>query len=395
VIERRKRTRRDGKTYVVYRVRWEEAGAAGWTERNRTFHKRADAEAFEAQVITMKRTGDLATLDAGRETLADFAERWWEDYASPNLERATLVTYAAVWNKHALPRLGHYELRHLNPEVVARFRTELEGAGVGPSSIRKTLVVVQSVLQRAVEWRRIQTNPAAVVRKPPARRARAVRVVAPIAVEQLRRHLLDRGRLRDAVLVATLAYAGLRPQEALALTHGQVRGHTLLVEEAASHGQLKGQKTGRPPRTITLLPPLREDLAEWRSAARADGPDGLVFGDAAGAVWHKHDWDNWRADVFGPAARNCGLNAMVPYDLRHSFASLLLHEGRHSIVEIAAQLGHAPAMTLGTYAHVIAELAGSDRRVSAEQQIRRARAAVAVASSGPYPAHDGSRGAHQ
>ena len=44
-----------------------------------------------------------------------------------------------------------------------------------------------------------------------------------------------------------------------------------------------------------------------------------------------------------------------PYDLRHSFASLLIREQRTSIVELAEQLGHAPTMTLNTYAHVYAE----------------------------------------
>ncbi len=66
------------------------------------------------------------------------------------------------------------------------------------------------------------------------------------------------------------------------------------------------------------------------------------------------------------------MEAPRPYDLRHSFASLLIHEDRLSIVEIAAQLGHTPTMTLSTYAHVIAELKG-DPRISAEQQIPKAR----------------------
>ena len=46
-----------------------------------------------------------------------------------------------------------------------------------------------------------------------------------------------------------------------------------------------------------------------------------------------------------------------PHDLRHAFAPLLIHEGRLSIVEIAAQLGHNPTVSLDTYAHVMAEQA--------------------------------------
>jgi site-specific recombinase XerD len=47
------------------------------------------------------------------------------------------------------------------------------------------------------------------------------------------------------------------------------------------------------------------------------------------------------------------------YAPRHSFASLLLHEGRIGIVALASQLGHNRTMTLNTYGHVIAELRGS------------------------------------
>ncbi len=60
------------------------------------------------------------------------------------------------------------------------------------------------------------------------------------------------------------------------------------------------------------------------------------------------------------------------YDLRHSAASLWLHEGR-SVIEVAAWLGHAPTMTLDTYAHLVAELVDGPRR-SAEAEIKAARA---------------------
>jgi integrase len=84
---------------------------------------------------------------------------------------------------------------------------------------------------------------------------------------------------------------------------------------------------------------------------------------------------NWRRRIWQPALKACELDtAMVPYDLRHSFASLLIHEGR-DIAYIADQLGHSPAMTLATYTHVMRELQDQDR-VGAEEQIRHARAQV-------------------
>jgi integrase len=56
--------------------------------------------------------------------------------------------------------------------------------------------------------------------------------------------------------------------------------------------------------------------------------------------------------------------------LRHSFASLLLHEGR-SVVYVARQLGHDARLTRTTYGHVIDEL-DELPRVAAADAIRAA-----------------------
>jgi hypothetical protein len=40
---------------------------------------------------------------------------------------------------------------------------------------------------------------------------------------------------------------------------------------------------------------------------------------------------------------------------------LLIHEGRLSVVEISAQLGHNPTVCLDRYAHVMAEERDGDR----------------------------------
>lgn len=79
--------------------------------------------------------------------------------------------------------------------------------------------------------------------------------------------------------------------------------------------------------------------------------------------------------MFRPAAARAGLVGARPYDLRHAFASLLIAEGRLSIVEIAAQLGHNPTVCLDIYGHEMAERAIEG--ASAEDRIWTARGQVA------------------
>jgi ribosomal protein L15E len=59
-------TRKDGK--VSYRVRWREDGR----NRARTYSRREDARAADADITRRKRLGTLADLDAGKETLDTF-----------------------------------------------------------------------------------------------------------------------------------------------------------------------------------------------------------------------------------------------------------------------------------------------------------------------------------
>jgi integrase len=191
-------------------------------------------------------------------------------------------------------------------------------------------------------------------------------------VEQIRRRLIAGGRMRDATLVSVLAYAGLRPGEALALRWGDVRNRTILVERALALGELKETKTGQR-RTVRLLRPLAKDLVEWRLASGSPRDDSAVFPTRAGGLWTDWHWRNWRKRVFAVAVADAGVADLRPYDLRHSFVSLLIAEGRN-VVEIAREAGHAPTMALATYGHVIEELEGAERR-PAEEQIRAAREA--------------------
>jgi hypothetical protein len=173
----------------VWRVRWYDDRGQ---RKAKTFPRKEDAEAYEAKVKLAKRKGELEDLDAGRQSLEDFAEEWFRNYADPRLAATTLEHYRGLRDRYIIPRLGKLQLRRLKPETIQRFQTDLASEGVGQETIRKTLVLLQGMLERAVEWGRIQANPARVIKKPRASRSRAVEPMSPETVEALR------GRLRAA-----------------------------------------------------------------------------------------------------------------------------------------------------------------------------------------------------
>ena len=274
------------------------------------FDDQQDAADFLAHLRLAERRGVLAELDMGRRPLAEFTASGGSATPRCNLERSTLRTYAVVWNRHLLPRVGHLELRQLTPGAVARLRADLEADGVGPATIRKALGLLQAICRQAVEWEELRANPVKQIRKPPAPRQLAIRPLGPDAVEALRAAM---GSGRDATLVSVLAYAGLRPEEALALQVRHVGQATLLVEQKNVGGEIApGQKTARPPRSVELLDPLRRDLAAYLLARGRPGDQALLFPRADGAPWRETDYRNWRRRTFQARAQAAAWASAVP-----------------------------------------------------------------------------------
>jgi hypothetical protein len=156
------------------------------------------------------------------------------------------------------------------------------------------------------------------------------------------------------------------------LRWADITDRVIHVERALALGAVKETKT-RKTRAVRLLRPLADDLKVWREVTAGQSTD-LVFPATRGIPWTDYDYRNWRKRRFEPAVAVAGVEIGRPYDLRHAFISLLLAEGR-SVVYVASQAGHAPTMTLDTYAHVIEELEDGEPVIAADA-IYAARALV-------------------
>lgn len=362
---------------VSWRVRWRDGGRDS-RMNSRSFGRKADAVAFDDELRRRRRLGELATVVGSRDTLDHYVAETWAKTHAVTLARSTARTYAGLYDLHIAPYLGQLKLAELTPEVIARWQAERVAAGAGRSSIHKTLTLLGGILQRAMESGRISRNPVRLVRKVKRPKKKEVRPLAPATVEALR----ATGSPTDATLISVLAYSGLRPQEALALRWSDIRERTILVERAVSLGEEADTKTTAH-RTVRLLTPLREDLLAWKLRSGRPRNSAAVFPGPEDRSWSKTSYDNWRGRNFDRALERAGVDHTTPYALRHSFASLLLHEGR-SVIYVARQLGHDARVTLSTYGHVIDELEGAPQ-ISAEDAIRAARGtrcAIGVPSEG-------------
>jgi integrase len=324
-------------------VRWKVRWRQGDRYRSQTFDRKGDAVTVGAEVRRRQQLGTLVSMDSGRITLVGYVNATWAPAYASDLALKTRLHYTQLLNKHVLPQLGALELRAITSETIARWQADRLAAGYGRVAIRHAFDLLGSILQRAFESGQIQTNPARAVRKAPRPRRAEVRPLAPATIERMR----AASSPRDATLISVLAYAGLRPGEALALQWRDIRDQTILVERAVSLGEEKDTKTAAH-RTVRLLAPLAADLRAWRLRSGRPAGQALVFPSASGAVWSQPAYQSWRRRAFKRALDGAGIEHARPYDLRHSFASLLIHEGR-SVIYVARQLGHDARLTLTTY----------------------------------------------
>jgi integrase len=362
-----------------------------WADQRHDVHQRMfgtkqEAVVFESRIIGLRRLGrPTDRIDTGTRTVADYATTVWVPQHVEGLAVNTRRAYADLWRVHLNDTFGAMALRDVTAARIRQWQSDRLASGAGRTALNHALVVFGTILQRALEDEEIQSNPVRIVKKVPTGAKTEVEPLAPLTVEQVRSRALDEF---DATLIAVLAYAGLRPSEAWALRWGDIRDRTIHVQQATdSIGDVKSTKT-RSSRTVKLLAPLAQDLAAFRLAQGRPAAKALIFPSPyTGGVATRDDQGSWRRRRWGDAWSAAVDDGVVTgerprvYDLRHSFASLLLAEGR-SIHYVAKQLGHSPALTLATYGHVIDEFE-DQAKIDPDVEIRKARDAVRATSARP------------
>ncbi len=235
-------------------------------------------------------------------------------------------------------------------------------AGLSKNTVRLIRATLSVLLGDAVDDELLETNVTVGGRRGRRRAetmnaADRVKAIKPMSLEQLATLLAvadASSSRRDAMLFLTLADAGLRPGEALALTWEDfdVVDRTVRIERAVSGGRIKPTKTDEA-RNVDLTPRLAEALSQWQAHVEAEalmrgaGVSPLIFARTPPLSVQQV------AQRFRRLLTLAALPRFRLYDLRHTFATHLLSEGA-PITYVAAQLGHRkPTTTLAFYAHWI------------------------------------------
>jgi integrase len=313
--------------------------------------------------LERKRDAGIANAAGQPVTVGAWLEHWVEAIAARKVRPKTLAGYRSTVRLHLTPALGHHRLDRLQPEHVEELYARLSSY-LAPATVLLTHRVLSRSLKVAVQRGRVNRNVCALVDAPALRRAE----VAPLTSSEARTVLAAATGLRNGARWSVALALGLRQGEALGLRWADVDldQQTLTVRQALQRQPGKGlvlvpPKSAAGRRTIALPAPLARALREHRTtqsaeraAAGSEWRDlNLVFAQPSGSpidpsADHRA-WKSLLADI--------GIRPARLHDARHTAATLLLQQGVPARVAMQV-LGHSQiSLTLGTYSHVVPELA--------------------------------------
>ncbi len=370
---------RRGKRGITYAARFRAYGKRHYLSLGYSwegFNPR-DAEMELANILADVRRGlwkppsQVASHPAVEDpTFHGFASDWFsarEHQVAPR----TAEDYRWALSHHLLPYFHRHRLSEITVAEVDRYKAakvrererRLVAHPLANRSINATLILLAQVLEDAVEYGHMASNPARGRRRrlqaQPARRTWLEPEQIPVLLDGIVRGLRGGKTMPDdrmRTLFAAGICSGLRVGELLALRwrDADLAGGRLRVVESKT-------EAGRD-RDVDLWPELREELVAYKTTTRHPGPEDFVFGTSSGRP-------DTRSNVAKRLRRaveraNAKLadeqltliaEGLTPHSLRRTYASLLYLRGE-TPVYVMQQMGHTdPKLALRIYAKVIGE----------------------------------------
>lgn len=310
-----------------------------------------EAEERLAKRLLEVKSGSFSQ-EGEQTTFREIADAWYKNHAKVNTRLSTYEGYHSHIYKHLIPFFGDIKLNRITPSLIDKFKAEKLEEGLHRETINKILTRLGGVLKYAVRHRIISHNPTVDVDKLSTSQSEKeedqpeeTNILTPEEVNLLLEHTTYRPLIFTAVLT------GARQGELLALQWGDIdwNARQIHIRRSIYRGRLFEPKTKRSKRKIDMTPTLVSELKRWKLACPNSG-DNLLFPNEVGKPI---DPSNLRKRIFEPALRRAGLRKVRFHDLRHTYASLLIHQGEHPKY-IQTQLGHSSInVTMDTYGHLM------------------------------------------
>lgn len=309
-------------------------------EHARHFARKVDAQRWLDEVTASVVTGQYVDPNAGKVTVREYALQWqaaqvWRDKTAKRVETDLRL--------HILPVIGDRPLASVRPSdvqgLVKRWSLDL-----APSSVRVTYSALRGMFKAAVQDRAIASTPCVGIKLPKAGASKVVTIPEVSTVH----HIASVLPARWSAVAYVAAGLGLRPGEVFGLRVEDIdflRRSVRVQQQLDDNGRIVPLKTDASYRTVPLSDWVGLMLSRH---IERHGAGGLVFAGPDGLPVKRNTFaKTWRRATASAEAPGLRL-----HDLRHVYASALIHAGE-SVKTVQRRLGHSSAaMTLDVYSHL-------------------------------------------
>lgn len=301
-------------------------------------------------------------------TLGEYLDKWLRGVARPRVSDRTYEDYEGQVRNHIKPLIGHLRMVDVHPDDIRGLYASMRQAGISPSTIRHTHVILNSAFRQSIEDRDLVYNPVSAVDAPKVEPKRR-RALTDEEVSLLLTHAfsIGRPRQRDGIrwlcsfyeLYRTALASGLRRGELLALRKSALDLSEdigiLHVTEAVSSVKVEDGK-----RTLKRKPPKSErgerDIpidavtTQMLRGLCDRNPYDLVFCRTDGSPLDPSTISR----TFKRVARQAGIPDVSFHCQRHTFVTNLIALGVDPFT-VQDMAGHANISTTRIYVHTADE----------------------------------------
>ena len=250
---------------------------------NKTVEAASDREAGKllAKFVAEVEKGDY--IEPSKLTFSKFVDRWIRDYAENSLAPKTLYRYKQILNTRILPAIGKLKIEQIKPVHLLSFYANLQEDGIrndgktgglSPKTILQHHRIISSILNDAVQWQVIPSNPAGRVKPPKVKTKQAACYdeVQTLALMEA----LEAVELKYKTAVVLAVATGLRRGELMGLEWADINFNkgTLEVRQAGQYLPGKGIFTKEPKnetsKRIIAVPDFVLALLKQHKACQAE-----------------------------------------------------------------------------------------------------------------------------
>ena len=278
-----------------------------------------------------------------RDLLLDFLKR-----AERSLERSTVSGYHRVTHGYLLKAFGKIPIRQLTPAHVRKWVTHIN---VKAKTIRNILIPLRAVVAEAINDDIIEKNPLDRVildKLLEKQQLKSNYLAKPFSLDEINAILAQAVEPQLRHLIQFIFFTGLRNSEWMALKWSDIDWEqgTVRICRAFVEQHEKTTKTPSGIRSLLLLPPALEALEAQKA---------YTYAQHLHVFQNPHTQKPWQSNSefryrWEPLLEKAGVPYRNPYQMRHTFASMLLSAGEN-MLWAAKQLGHRDTeMIMKTYA---------------------------------------------